>query len=117
MANPQDPDTSRSDDQASGTRPRPSKYDYCPRLPVQKLTLLIHQRRSNRSVMEQDLGWTTQRINRWETVSGEPSATQIYQIARYFDVSLEYLCDPDWDVEAEPPGYEGSRIESPTLGE
>lgn len=84
---------------------RPAR-EYVPPPSVRKIAAAIRRAGLDRRELERELDLLPQRIFRWETQSGEPTASEAWRLARRLDISLAYLCDPDADVRDDPPGFE-----------
>ncbi|WP_406835106.1 XRE family transcriptional regulator [Lactococcus lactis] len=56
----------------------------------QRLNNCVKQTRKSYNQIERELGYARNALHNYK-YSGEPSATRLIEIARYFDISPEYL--------------------------
>jgi transcriptional regulator with XRE-family HTH domain len=68
---------------------------------VDKIEKVLELRGLKQYQLEEELGLAVNRISKWKG-TGEPTASQAFQIARFFEVDLEWLVD-DADETWPPP--------------
>lgn len=55
------------------------------------LTQLIHDSNKSQNAICKDLGVSKQKLSKWKTAYNEPCIDEIIMIAKYFDITTDYL--------------------------
>lgn len=70
---------------------------------VDKIVMLLDQRRLDQDEFESLAGLARGRISKWKADQGEPTASQTLRMARLLQVSMEFLADESIDEPLPPP--------------
>lgn len=74
---------------------------------LEKICNLIAERGLTQDGLERGVKLAKNRISKWKDGKGEPTARQLYRIARALGVSMEYLVDDEVEWPAERPAMTG----------
>lgn len=74
---------------------------------LEKICNLIAERGLTQDGLERGVKLARNRISKWKDGKGEPTARQLYRIARALGVSMEYLVDDDVQRPSERPAMTG----------
>jgi transcriptional regulator with XRE-family HTH domain len=77
---------------------------------IAKICRLLAEKGITQVAMERSVGLAKNRISKWKEGTGEPTARQIWEIARALRVPVEYLLDDDQDRPKPPPDEEEEHI-------
>jgi transcriptional regulator with XRE-family HTH domain len=66
---------------------------------MEKLERLMALHGHSGRFLEEEMKWPKARISKWKHHSSEPSASQIFKLARYYGVSVDYLMDDSLDTD------------------
>ena len=65
--------------------------DFDMRIVAERIRLLRNEKNIGQNELSKQLGVSNASISYWENAKQEPSASALYKLATYFDVSADYL--------------------------
>ncbi len=74
----------------------------------EKIKMLRKQKGLSQEQLAEQVGVSRQAVSKWETAEALPDTEKIIQLAKFFEVSIDYLLDKEMESEEEPR-YEESR--------
>ena len=76
----------------------------------QTIKELRTQREISQATLASVLGVTQQAVAKWERDKAEPDSSTIKQIAKYFNVSIDYLLDNETNANTQPLNAEQAEL-------